>query len=87
MIGIKSIPQCDHRVKEFNCDLWEGMIQRIRQMVITNSSENKINWNVKIENPNPAHRYNKSIANMVFLRGDKIFEERKSFEDEYFSLP
>jgi len=56
-------------------------------MVITNSSEHKINWNVKIENPNPAHRYNKSIANMVFLRGDKIFEERKSFEDEYFSLP
>jgi hypothetical protein len=53
-------------------------------MVITNSNENKINWNVKVENK--GGKFIKAIGNLVFIRGDKIYEERSSFEDEYFGV-
>lgn len=87
MLTIKSIPQCDHRVKEFNIDLWEGLIQRIRQILITNSSENKINWNVKIDNPLPNQKWIKSLGNILYIRGDKVYELDRTFEQEYFGLP
>ncbi len=70
--------------REFNADLWEGMIQRIRQMVITNGNEHKINWNVSAESNH--QKFIKSVANLVVMRGEKIYDERPTLEKEYFGL-
>jgi hypothetical protein len=37
-------------------------------MVCTNSKEHKVNWNIKIGGPR--HKMVKSVANLVFCRGD-----------------
>jgi hypothetical protein len=49
MLSLKNIPQCTSTVSAFNADLWEGMLQRVRQLSITNSSENRINWTLKAD--------------------------------------
>jgi len=49
MLSLKNIPQCTSAVSAFNADLWEGMLQRVRQLSITNSSENRINWTLKAD--------------------------------------
>lgn len=58
-------------------------------MILTNSSENRINWNLKIEQSQKLHtqRYVKSVANLIFCRGNKVFDERKSLEYDLFGLP
>lgn len=35
VIGVQSVPKCSAKVSEFNSDLWEGMLQRVRQMHLT----------------------------------------------------
>jgi hypothetical protein len=74
MLQLRNIPQCDSKVSAFNADLWEGMVQRMRQLLITNSSEHKINWNITAESHK--HKIIKSISNLVILRGDKVYDER-----------
>jgi len=92
LLTVKNIPQCSNKVMEFNSDLWDGMAQRIRQMLITNSSEHKINWNVKINSGPSKGAYGgmrplKSIGNMLFLRGDGIYEkEQARFDEEIFGF-
>eukprot|EP00347_Sterkiella_histriomuscorum_P002279 403368766 len=87
ILSLKSIPQCDNKTIEFNSDLWEGMIQRIRQMVITNGNENKINWSIKAENPNTySQKFIKSLAHFIVIRGDKVFDLPASFEQDCFGL-
>jgi hypothetical protein len=54
-------------------------------MTITNSSESKINWNHNLAT-NPNAKIIKSLGNMVFLRGDKIYDEGTTFEADYFGL-
>lgn len=49
MLSLKSIPQCDSKVIEFNVDKWEGMIQRVRQMTATNGHEHRINWTLNLD--------------------------------------
>jgi len=80
LLTVKNIPQCSAKVSEFNSDLWEGMVNRIRQMLIANNSEHQINWSVKLNNDNRgAHGGQvalKSIGNMLFLRGDGIYDKQ-----------
>jgi len=54
MLSLRNIPQCTSTVSAFNADLWEGMMQRVRQLALTNSSEDRINWTLKAENGNKA---------------------------------
>ena len=58
MLSLRNIPQCTAAVSAFNADLWDGMMQRVRQLALTNSSENRINWSLKAEH----HKSNKAIA-------------------------
>jgi len=58
MLSLRNIPQCTAAVSAFNADLWDGMMQRVRQLALTNSSEHRINWTLKAENSNT----NKAIA-------------------------
>jgi len=57
------------------------MAQRIRQMLITNNSEHKINWSVKLDTGlhvrggHGGQKLLKSIGNIVFLRGDSIYDQ------------
>ncbi len=41
---------------------------------------------MKAEDPGKSPKFIKSIANFITLRGDKIYEERKTFEEENFGL-
>lgn len=85
LLSLKNIPQCSGDVVQFNADLWEGMTQRLRQMMITNSSEHRINWSLKLENPSTFERQSlvKSIGNMLFLRGDQVFKQAKMAESVF----
>jgi hypothetical protein len=55
LLTLKNIPQCSKTMTEFNTDLWDGMTTRIRQMLIANSSEHQINWNVKLNAAKKSH--------------------------------
>ena len=56
----------------------------MRQMLITNSSEQLINWNISAESHFP--KIVKSISNLLVLRGDKIYDEKATLEQEIFGL-
>ncbi len=78
LLQLRSIPQCDTRTKAYNADLWgdNGIVQRMRQMIITNSNEHLINWS--------PHKIVKSLANLLVLRGDKVYDERTTLEEDLF---
>lgn len=64
---------------EFNTDLWDSMVTRIRQMTIANSSEHQINWNVKLNTKKFHGGQNAlvSLGNMLFLRGDGVYDKQQ----------
>ena len=66
LLQLLQIPQCSLASRNFSADLWEGLSTRLKQMVLTNSSEAKINWSVK---PSQRHKAIKSVANFVCVRG------------------
>lgn len=74
MLTLKTLPTCDHHVSAFNADLWDALVQRMRQMLITRSSEHKVNWQMAPGDP----RTVKSIANLVVVRGDKVYDEKEN---------
>ena len=65
---------CAQKTVEFNVERWEGMLGRLRQMVLTNSNEHKINWALKMEDHTKRHRMIKSVANMLYVRGEDMNE-------------
>ena len=56
------------------------MTQRLRQMVCTNSGEHKVNWNTKLSDPSHRHRLIKSVGNMVYLRGDGVYDDQEELD-------
>ena len=60
------------------------MSSRLKQMIGTDSSEHQVNWNTKLSIKGHRHRVVKSIANMVFARGDGAYD---SNIDSCFSDP
>ena len=91
LLTIKSIPQCSATVSEFDSERWQGMLARVRQMIVTGCSEHRINWTVKIGEKGhgfgqSAHR---SIGSLVFQRGDDVYskEESLGLAEELFSEP
>lgn len=86
LLTVKNIPQCTSKMTQFNADLWEGMTSRISQMIISNSSEHKINWNVKPDRGTfGAQRPLISIGSMLFLRGDGVYEYKEDVKGVYTS--
>ena len=47
LLSIKAIPQVTAEVSQYDSELWTGIIGRLKQMSITNSSEHRVNWNIK----------------------------------------
>lgn len=84
LLTVKNIPQCSTKETNFNADLWDGMTSRISQMLISNSSEHKINWNVKAERGEfGGKKALFSIGSMLFLRGDGVYEYKSDFKGLY----
>jgi hypothetical protein len=49
-------------------------------MVCTNSGEHKINWSTKLGSANARHRVVKSVGNLVFARGDAVYDNQDVFD-------
>ena len=49
-------------------------------MVVTNSGEHKVNWNTNLQDPSHRHRVVKSLASMVFLRGDGVYDDQEEID-------
>ena len=81
---MKQIPFQTSNASEFNADLWPGMAQRLRQMVATNSGEHKVNWNTNVLDPTHRHRVVKSLGNMVFLRGDSVYDQQDQLDQVFY---
>ena len=75
-LQLRSIPQCDKRTRDYNADLWNELLQRMRQMVVSNSSEHLVNWTPQT--------LVKSLGNLLVLRGDKVYDERPTLETDVF---
>jgi hypothetical protein len=43
-------------------------------MILTDSSESKVNWTLKLGSPPMRQRMIKSVANLLFLRGDGVYD-------------
>lgn len=56
------------------------MAQRLRQMAGTNSSENKVNWNIKLGSKNHRSKIIKSVGNFVLARGDGVYDNKELLE-------
>ena len=82
---MRQIPQCPRSAIQFNSDLWEGLASRIRQMILTNSSESKVNWMLKLGSPAMRPRMIKSLGNLVYLHGDGVFDKSTEVCDNLFA--
>jgi tubulin delta len=68
LITVKNCPQMPDTYKDFTNDSWGGLEKRIHQMLLGNSSEADINWQVSSK----SKYFNKSIANLVIARGTDV---------------
>ena len=50
-------------------------------MVATNSGEHKVNWNTNLQDPGHRKRTIKSVGNLVFLRGDSVYESPEQVDE------
>ena len=57
----------------------------MRQMLLTNSSENKVNWTLKVGSPAIRPKLIKSVGNLVYLRGDGVFDKTTEVCDSLFA--
>ena len=65
-------------VSQYDSELWTGIVGRLKQMSITNSSEHRVNWNIKSQHPSAL----RSVASILFARGDDCFNaDLRTFED------
>ncbi len=71
LLTLLTLPTCDHHVSSFNADLWDALVQRVKQMLLTRSSEHKVNWQI---HPGDK-RAVRSLADLLVMRGDKVYEE------------
>ena len=84
---MRQIPQCQKLCYLFNSDLWDGLTGRVEQMISTNSSASKINWATKIDNHSMRLRMIKSVGNILYLRGDGVFNKSTEQCDVLFEDP
>lgn len=68
LLGLRTVPQMPQGSKGFTADTWNGLSNRLFQMLIGGSNEAEIKWNLKPNHPN-IYRTN-GLLQMV--RGDKM---------------
>ncbi len=54
-------------------------------MLLTNSTENKVNWALQVGSPSFRPKLIKSVGNLVYLRGDGVFDKATEACDSLFA--
>ncbi|KAK6191522.1 hypothetical protein SNE40_003187 [Patella caerulea] len=85
LLTIRNIPQMSDRSIEFSSFHWPGLLKHLRQMLVADAAmEEGIDWQVNAgdETPRGSVRHNRSLANMLVLRGkDVISTDTSSYLD------
>jgi len=68
LLSLKNLPQMPESHKDFSSNLWSGLEKRLFQMALSNTTEGNTNWTVKPTSPG----VNKSIANLLIVRGESL---------------
>ncbi|ESP01497.1 hypothetical protein LOTGIDRAFT_225368 [Lottia gigantea] len=90
LLSIRNIPQMSAHVMEFSTFQWYGLIKHLRQMFLADAAmEEGIDWQVKTGNDTPrgSVRHNRSLANMLIVRGKDVESADHSLflEDKLYS--
>ncbi|KAL9654323.1 hypothetical protein ABK040_010354 [Willaertia magna] len=73
LINSRIIPQISNRAKDYSNFIWDGLLKHLYQMMIADSKiEECINWKVNVNDKRWDSVINKSIANLLILRGKDI---------------
>ncbi|KAL5016563.1 hypothetical protein ScPMuIL_006152 [Solemya velum] len=75
LLTVKNIPQMSDRSLQFSTFQWPGLLKHLRQMLIADAAmEEGINWDVRLgeETPRGSVKHNRSVSNMLVLRGKDI---------------
>ncbi|XP_002735635.1 tubulin delta chain-like [Saccoglossus kowalevskii] len=76
LLTMKNIPQMSERSIAYSTFTWSGLLKHLRQMLIANAAmEEGIDWQVKVKSStshSSAIQHNKSIANLLLLRGKDV---------------
>lgn len=86
LLTVKNIPQMSEAAMTFSSYQWHGLLKHLRQMLIADAAMEKgIDWQVKLgaETPRGGCRHNRSLANLLVLRG----KEATSADTSMFSDP
>ncbi|XP_055957925.1 tubulin delta chain isoform X3 [Patella vulgata] len=85
LLTIRNIPQMSDRSMEFSSFHWPGLLKHLRQMLVADAAmEEGIDWQVNAgdETPRGSVQHNRSLANMLVLRGkDVISTDTSSYLD------
>lgn len=82
-LSIKTVPQIPDKSHIYTADLWNGLLKRLKQMLLTNSPiDEALDWSTK---PHPQSI--KSIANLLILRGKGDVNIEKLLADNELYCP
>ncbi|CAH1802305.1 unnamed protein product [Owenia fusiformis] len=72
LLTMRAIPLMSQHSKAYSSYNWPGLLKHLRQMLVANAAmEEGIDWNVKVSE-GKFRTFNKSVANLMFLRGKDI---------------
>jgi len=68
LLGLRSVPQMPTESKGFTADTWNGLSNRLFQMLIGGSNEAEIKWNLKPER----HEIFRTNGLLLIARGNEM---------------
>ncbi|KAJ0022245.1 hypothetical protein NQD34_009735 [Periophthalmus magnuspinnatus] len=89
LLGVYTIPQMPSSSIAYSTFTWPGLLKHLRQMLVSNTKmEEGIDWQVRppsnFERTRglPTHNFNRSLANLLILRGKDVYSaETGNFEE------
>ncbi|XP_070572249.1 tubulin delta chain-like [Ptychodera flava] len=77
LLSLKNIPQMSEKSLAYSTFTWPGLLKHLRQMLIADAAmEEGINWQVRVRSGqgtrHHGNSHNKSIANVLVLRGQDV---------------
>ncbi|CAL1571918.1 unnamed protein product [Knipowitschia caucasica] len=89
LLSLCTIPQMPSSSIAYSTFAWPGLLKHLRQMLVSNTRmEEGIDWQVRPPSNYdrsrglPTHNFNRSLANLLVLRGKEVFSaETGSFEE------
>ncbi|XP_072317212.1 tubulin delta chain [Eucyclogobius newberryi] len=89
LLSVCTIPQMPSESIAYSAFAWPGLLKHLRQMLVSNTKmEEGIDWQVRPPSNYertrglPTHNFNRSLANLLILRGKDVYSaETGSFEE------